>query len=890
MNTLRYSENTLHFGVARGSNTTAPSDGLLGDLNFRLELGAGGSKKTIAINSPGTARSFDFSDHGLSWSVGDIVPVKLRVIPANPNAWGKPTISGAARVDQSLTAAQGTIADPNGLTNATFSYQWIRVDGRNESDIPRVTGRTYRLTADDEGKRVKVKVSFTDDGGYSESRTSDAYPSSGSIAPSNNSPAKGNLLVSGTPKVGQVLTMDTSGITDANGFPAANRIYYGWMRLTHHTREYSRTVDIDMFTGKTYRLTQADVGSKIIATMWYRDLDRHYEVVDSEPYPAGGRNRTIGATSNSRATGRPTVTGTQGNYRYVGQPIHVLFNGVSDANGLPDPLVFPNDITYQWFRVDSANNATEIAGATNKGYVPTNDDHRKFVRVEVSFTDKHGFSETVTSDTYPPHNSASPFQGFHRASGLSRVGVAAITSGGVAKSFHTGSNPDGYELERTVIGVPHSSTATPDFDLWQGNPNRATHVASLQGSVASTGMQVFTPQGTHVLDPDTLYTVTMRRGAGTATIYVAYQGHGAGEGLPDGWRFAAGSYNRHGNNWIGRLEELSVGVVASAVGAGTSAQVTVDPPIVSGAPSVSDAGTDGEWGEGETVEVTVTFNEAVDVDTTGGTPTIGISLGGTEAKSASYVRGSGTTALVFSYTLVSGDGSHTLMTVTPDSLTLNGGTIQSQASDTDATLTHIGATEIGVPAQNNEPDAATARFDSVPSEHDGSTPIEFELHFSEEPESLSYTVVGGALLEVTGASVTGARRLTAQDNTSWEVSAQPSGNDDIVITLPNRACDAANAVCVNGVPLAAQVSVTIPGPAQETEPLPPFTAFFAGRVPIEHDGAASTWTARSPPGSPGSTSKARAHLQESWCRSAKATATTAWTRRSARTRARWRPR
>ena len=60
----------------------------------------------------------------------------------------------------------------------------------------------------------------------------------------------------------------------------------------------------------------------------------------------------------------------------------------------------------------------------------------------------------------------------------------------------------------------------------------------------------------------------------------------------------------------------------------TALATEVDPPTVSEAPRVSDAGPDGEWGEGEAVEVTVTFSEAVVVDTAGGTPSIGIALGG----------------------------------------------------------------------------------------------------------------------------------------------------------------------------------------------------------------------------------------------------------------------
>ncbi len=263
-----------------------------------------------------------------------------------------------------------------------------------------------------------------------------------------------------------------------------------------------------------------------------------------------------------------------------------------------------------------------------------------------------------------------------------------------------------------------------------------------------------------------------------------------------------------------------------------------DPPSITAAPAVSAAGSDSEWTEGETVEVTLTFNEAVTVDTTGGTPTIGIALGGTEAKSASYVRGTGTTALVFSYTLVPGDGSHSLMGVTADSLALNGATILSQSSAFRALLGHSGASVTGTSGQQGEADGATARFENVPDDHDGTDPVAFELHFSEEPQDLSYTTVGGALLEVTGGTVTGARRLTPQDNSGWEVSVQPSGNADLVIQLPNRACAEANAVCIGGQPLAAEVSVTIPGPEQEqTEPLGPFTGAFAGRVPTEHDGS-----------------------------------------------------
>ena len=62
-------------------------------------------------------------------------------------------------------------------------------------------------------------------------------------------------------------------------------------------------------------------------------------------------------------------------------------------------------------------------------------------------------------------------------------------------------------------------------------------------------------------------------------------------------------------------------------------------------------------------------------------------------------------------------------------------------------------------------DPFTARFEGLPQNHNGSERFTFELHFSEAPETLSYTTVAGGLMNVTGATVTnGARRLTAGSN------------------------------------------------------------------------------------------------------------------------------
>ena len=81
---------------------------------------------------------------------------------------GAPAISGTAQVGETLTAGTSGIADADGLDNTTYRYQWL-ADG---ADTTGATGQSYTLTDSDEGKAIKVRVSFTDDAGNAESLTS----------------------------------------------------------------------------------------------------------------------------------------------------------------------------------------------------------------------------------------------------------------------------------------------------------------------------------------------------------------------------------------------------------------------------------------------------------------------------------------------------------------------------------------------------------------------------------------------------------------------------------------------------------------------------------------------------------------------------------------------
>ena len=68
-----------------------------------------------------------------------------------------------------MTASTSGITDADGLTNVTYNYQWLADD----TAIDGATSSTYTLQASDNGKVIKVRVTFTDDAGYGESLTSE---------------------------------------------------------------------------------------------------------------------------------------------------------------------------------------------------------------------------------------------------------------------------------------------------------------------------------------------------------------------------------------------------------------------------------------------------------------------------------------------------------------------------------------------------------------------------------------------------------------------------------------------------------------------------------------------------------------------------------------------
>ena len=196
-----------------------------GNLHFSLEgFSALTSKEVGALRLHVCDGDYDFitsseSENTTSWLATTLdwsPPVVTRTVylslPANNAATGEPAITGTAQAGQELTADASPILDTDGLTDVDFTYQWLRVDAdgtSNPVDITDANAATYTLTAADAGKKVKVKVSFTDELSGEEERTSAAYPSSGTVtvAANTTAPALLSVMVTSTPRK----TTDTYG-------------------------------------------------------------------------------------------------------------------------------------------------------------------------------------------------------------------------------------------------------------------------------------------------------------------------------------------------------------------------------------------------------------------------------------------------------------------------------------------------------------------------------------------------------------------------------------------------------------------------------------------------------------------------------------------------------
>ena len=359
----------------------ANNSDISGATNATYTLAAADEGKAVTVQISFTDDAGN--DETLTSAATD--PVSAAPQPNNP-ATGAPTISGTTQVGETLTADTSNIADADGLDNVSFSYQWLADD----VEIAGATGSTHTLADSDEGKTVKVQVSFTDDAGNDEALTSEATDAV-AAAPAANNPATGAPTIRGTPQVGEMLAADTSGMSDADGLSSMS-FSYQWL---------ADDADIAGATGLTHTLTDSDEGKAIKVEVSFTD-----DAGNEETLTSAATDAVVAApTPNSPATGGPTISGTV----QVEETLTANTSGISDADGLSNV-----QYEYQWLADDTA-----IQGATDATYTLVAADEGKSIKVRVSFTDDAGNDETLTSAATDAVAAAEPSEPPAKPTGLS---------------------------------------------------------------------------------------------------------------------------------------------------------------------------------------------------------------------------------------------------------------------------------------------------------------------------------------------------------------------------------------------------------------------------------------------------------------------------------------
>jgi hypothetical protein len=165
--------------------------------------------------------------------------------------------------------------------------------------------------------------------------------------------------------------------------------------------------------------------------------------------------------------------------------------------------------------------------------------------------------------------------------------------------------------------------------------------------------------------------------------------------------------------------------------------------VVTSGPGIT-AGT-GDLHAGQTVKLTVNFDQNVAVDTTHGFPTLALNVGGT----AAYSGTSGTTALTFLYTVAAGQNTSDL-TVT--ALKLNGAAITDTGTGASADVSGAATNPAGILQIDTLAPTATIALVGNANQAEGSV-LHYTVTFSEPVSGVDTTGFSLTTNGVAGASV-----------------------------------------------------------------------------------------------------------------------------------------
>ena len=485
------------------------------------------------------------------------------------------------------------------------------------------------------------------------------------------------------------------------------------------------------------------------------------KVIPDYSYNASSSTATVTFTiANALPSGQSTITGTA----QVGQTLTADVSSIMDDNGIS------RSFSYTWWKEVSfdpnAGIPQKISGATRSTYTIRQADARAKIKVKVSYRDDDGFNHVLES---------------------------ALT-GEVTPAANTKPYVLGIVLKNDYTDIGHFVTPGSNFEASVGNIMSIT---------------VYMSEGVSGLSA-THGEARMRLNIGSQTRTL-YRSPFSGESSPNKLRFhyiveegVSGGVTIPRNGMF--IEDVSTGVVSNPSNVNLNyPQTYLGNMRVQSSLNMSIVDATVYENTSRYVDFTVRLNrnatETITVDWA--------TSDGTAKAGSDYTADSGT------LTFNSGNKINTIRVyIIDDTIEEERETFQVNLSNlSPSSVQFADANAIGT-IVNSDPDVSnnnnqhqqiedppplppiTASFIGMPSEHDGTNSFTFELRFSEDIKGLSYKTLKNSAFQVTNGSIKKARRLARPANQRWEITVQPSNNNDISIMLPPTTdCSTTGAIC-----------------------------------------------------------------------------------------------
>ncbi|WP_440993995.1 putative Ig domain-containing protein [Cysteiniphilum litorale] len=307
------------------------------------------------VNKYITAEVSFIDGDGYRELVSDVTP--YRIENDNDEPVGNIYLIGAAVEYNTLYVNTNNLSDEDGL--GELRYRWYAND---QLLLDSRQANSFTLTQAHVGKKMHVEVHYNDLYGHYERNIFTPK----TVAVTNvNDPVIGNITIAGEMFEDQIISVDTSALTDKDGIASFS---YQW---------YANGVAISGAIESVYELKQFDVAKEISIRVGVVDSygNTSYLFVS-----APERVENI----NDQAGGEVLINGNMQD----GTTIFADISNIVDEDGFD-----PNNVVFQWYADDVA-----IIGANKYYYQLTQAEVATKLKVSVTFIDRYGHLEQVFSD------------------------------------------------------------------------------------------------------------------------------------------------------------------------------------------------------------------------------------------------------------------------------------------------------------------------------------------------------------------------------------------------------------------------------------------------------------------------------------------------------------